>query len=170
MGKKNKDTEIELEMVNDVTEQEATTQIVPEEKKTAKGNGKKISAKEEIALLKERATEDDNAPINTLTLRKILGGDILSAQMVRRQVWLCLLISLFLTIYVAFRYQCQQDMIDIAQLENDLVDAKYKALSSSSNLTERCRESQMLEMLRANQDSTLHASSQPPYKIYVREE
>ncbi len=132
-----------------------------------------VEAAEKLGKLKkleERATEADNAPINTLTLRKILGGDILSAQMVRRQVWLCLLIALFLTAYVAFRYQCQQDMIDIAQLESELIDAKYKALSSSSNLTERCRESQMLEMLRANKDSTLHTSSQPPYKIYVHEE
>ncbi len=124
----------------------------------------------ELKQLEQHAVEADNAPINTLTLRKILGGDILSAQQVRRQVWLCLLIALFLTVYVAFRYQCQQDMIDIAQLENELIDAKYKALSSSSNLTERCRESQMLEMLRANMDSTLHISNQPPYIIYVREE
>ncbi len=125
---------------------------------------------EKLVKLEQRATEADNAPINTLTLRKILGGDILSAQMVRSQVWLCLLIALFLTVYVAFRYQCQQDMIDIAQLESELTDAKYKALSSSSNLTERCRESQMLELLRANKDSTLHTSSKPPYIIYVREE
>ncbi|MBQ9672652.1 MAG: hypothetical protein IJV34_07355 [Prevotella sp.] len=122
-----------------------------------------------LQQLKQSVTEDDDAPASTLTLRKILGGDILSAQMVRRQVWLCLLIALFLTVYVAFRYQCQQDMIDIAQLESELTDAKYKALSSSSNLTERCRESQVLEILRANKDSMLHASNQPPYKIYVRE-
>lgn len=132
------------------------------------------SSKEADALsleqLKKNVTEGDNAPTSTLTLRKILGGEILSAQMVRRQVWLCLLIAMFLTFYVAFRYQCQQDMIDIAQLENELTDAKYKALSSSSTLTERCRESQVLEGLRSNRDSTLHTSSQPPYKIYVHEE
>jgi hypothetical protein len=123
-----------------------------------------------LEQLKKNVTEGDNAPTSTLTLRKILGGEILSAQMVRRQVWLCLLIALFLTFYVAFRYQCQQDMIDIAQLENELTDAKYKALSSSSTLTERCRESQVLEGLRTNRDSTLHTSSQPPYKIYVHEQ
>lgn len=122
-----------------------------------------------LKQLKQSITEDDDAPSSALTLKKILGGDILSAQLVRRQVWLCLLIALFLTVYVAFRYQCQQDMIDIAQLENELIDAKYKALSSSSTLTERCRESQVLQLLRANKDSTLHASSQPPYSVYVRE-
>lgn len=123
-----------------------------------------------LEQLKESVSEDDDAPVSSLTLRKILGGDILSAQLVRQQVWLCLLIALFLTFYVAFRYQCQQDMIDIAQLEMDLTDAKYKALSSSSQLTECCRESQVLELLRANKDSLIHTSNQPPFKVYVPEE
>ncbi len=128
--------------------------------------------KERLTLeqIKQSVSEDDDAPIGTLTLRKILGGDILSAQLVRRQVWLLLLIVVFITVYVAFRYQCQQDMLDIAQLETQLVDSKYKALSSSSNLTERCRESHVIEALRNNKDSVLHQSQQPPYKIFVPEE
>lgn len=148
--------------------EEEKNEIQAEEAKVAQEE--QMSDKKEqstLEQLKYSVTEDDNAPAATLTLRKILGGDILSAQMMRRQVWLCLLIALFLTVYVAFRYQCQQDMIDIAQLENQLVDAKYKALSSSSSLTERCRESQVLQMLRIHQDSTLHVSNQPPYKIYL---
>jgi hypothetical protein len=123
-----------------------------------------------LEQIKQSVSEDDDAPIGTLTLRKILGGDILSAQLVRRQVWLLLLIVLFITVYVAFRYQCQQDMLDIAQLESELVDAKYKALSSSSTLTERSRESRVLEALSFNKDSVLHVSKQPPFKIMVPEE
>ena len=151
--------------------EEEKNEIQAEEPKVAQEE--QMSDKKEqstLEQLKHSVTEDDDAPAATLTLRKILGGDILSAQMMRRQVWLCLLIALFLTVYVAFRYQCQQDMIDIAQLENQLVDAKYKALSSSSSLTERCRESQVLQMLRIHQDSTLHVSNQPPYKIYLPQE
>jgi len=127
-------------------------------------------AESALKQLKDSVSESDDAPSGSLSLRTILGGDLLTADMVRRQVWLCLLIALFLTIYVAFRYQCQQDMIDIAQLESQLTDAKYKALSSSSSLTERCRESHVLNKLRANKDSLLHSSSQPPYKIEVPEE
>ena len=120
--------------------------------------------------IRQRVSEDDDAPIGSLNLRTILGGDILSAQQVRRQVRLMILIVLFVTVYVAFRYQCQQDVLDIAQLENELTDAKYKALSSSSNLTERCRESHVLEALRNNEDSVLQTSNQPPYKIVIPEE
>ena len=120
--------------------------------------------------MRQKAREDDAAPVGTLTLRKILGGDILSASLVRSQIWLIVLIVVFTFVYVAIRYQCQQDTIAIDKLEHKLIDAKYKALSSSSNLTEKSRESRVLEMLRANHDSTLKASDQPPYIINVPEE
>ena len=123
-----------------------------------------------LKRIKENVKEDDNAPIGSLTLRKILGGDILSAELVRRQIWLFVLVVLFCIVYVAFRYQCQQDMILIDKLEGELKDAKYKALSSSSTLTEKCRESRILDMLRANRDSVLKASDKPPYIIYVPED
>ncbi|MCH5301511.1 MAG: hypothetical protein J1E77_01605 [Prevotella sp.] len=119
--------------------------------------------------IKANVSEEDQTPIGAQTLRKILGGDILSADLVRRQVWLFLLVVLFTVVYVAFRYQCQQDMIRIAQLENQLKDVKYKALSSSSTLTERCRESRVLEMLKQNKDSLLKISDQPPYIINIDE-
>ena len=131
-----------------------------------------FKAQEQKALnklkeIRQNVREDDTVPVGTLTLRKILGGDILSADLVRRNIWTLVLIVLFTVVYVAFRYQCQQDMIMIDKMEQKLKDAKYKALSSSSTLTERCRESQVLRVLRENHDSLLHISSQPPYIINI---
>lgn len=117
--------------------------------------------------IKANVSEDDLKPSPTLTLRKILGGDILTADLVRRQIWLILIVFAFTIVYVAFRYQCQQDLIQMDKLETELKDAKYKALSSSSTLTERCRESQVLELLKNNNDSSLHIADQPPYIITV---
>ena len=105
-----------------------------------------------------------------MNLRTILGGDLLTTELVRSQIWLFVLIVAFSLVYVAFRYQCQQDMIKIDQLEGQLKDAKFKALSSSSSLTEKCRESHVLEILKQNQDSLLHQADQPPYIIEVRGE
>ena len=135
----------------------------------------KLKAKEQNALeklkeIKQSVSEDDTVPVGTLTLRKILGGDFLSAELVRQNIWPLVLVVFFTVVYVGFRYQCQQDMIQIDKMEGQLKDAKYKALSSSSTLTERCRESQVLEKLRQNHDSLLHPSGQPPYIINVPED
>lgn len=166
MSKKEKLTD---EQGDELLEQQQSAQE-PQSLSDKKRDKAEAEQKSTLEQLKESVTEDDDTPIGSLTLRTILGGDILSATMVRRQVWLCLLIALFVTVYVAFRYQCQQDMIDIEQLEAQLIDAKYKALSSSSTLTERCRESHVLDMLHAKSDSTLMPSKMPPFKIEIPEE
>ena len=130
---------------------------------------KESTLKETIQMIKESASEEDPKPSSQLNLRTILGGDLLTTEVVRSQIWLFVLIVAFSIVYVAFRYQCQQDMIAIDKLEQKLTDAKYKALSSSSTLTEKCRESHVLDILKQNQDSLLHQADHPPYIIEVPE-
>ncbi len=125
--------------------------------------------KEALQKIKDTAREEDPHPSSQLNLRTILGGDMLTAEIVRSQIWLFTLIVSFTIIYVAFRYQCQQDMLNIDRLENQLKDAKFKALSASSTLTEKCRESHVLDILKQNKDSLLHQADQPPYIIQVPE-
>ena len=129
----------------------------------------KEQAKKAIQLIKEKASEEDPKLTPALTLRTILGGDFLTADMVRRQIWLFVLMVVFCIAYVAVRYQCQQDLLTIDKLENELMDDKYKALTSSSTLTEKCRESHVLDALKQNKDSLLHIADQPPYIINVPE-
>ncbi len=156
---KGKDIELEIE------------QTRPEEEVSLKEEAAEMKeqAKKTIQLIKEKAKEEDPRPTSAMTLRTILGGDFLTAEMVRRQIWLFVLLVIFCIAYVAVRYQCQQDLITIDKLEKELLDAKYKALSSSSTLTEKCRESHVLDALKQNKDSLLHIADQPPYIIYVPE-
>ena len=122
---------------------------------------------ETIEIIRASVTEEESRPAATLTLKKVIGGGILTAAMVRSQLWLFVLIVGFTIVYVAFRYQCQQDMILIDKLDKKLKDAKYRALASSSELTERCRESHVLELLKTNKDSTIQVADQPPYIIKI---
>ena len=140
-----------------------------EEKKQEKAAPEDEMLKETLQKIRETASEEDPRPSGQLSLRTILGGDLLTTDIVRSQIWLFVLIVAFAIVYVAFRYQCQQDMITIDKLERDLMDAKFKALSSSSTLTEKCRESHVLDVLKQNHDSLLHQADQPPYIIEVPE-
>ena len=178
MGKKKDD--IELEIQEAVVEEKADQTTSSKADQTTPGpsysGGEKDTledvkeqTKKTIQMIKEQAKEEDPKLTPTLTLRTILGGDFLTADMVRRQIWLFLLMVVFTIVYVAFRYQCQQDLIAIDKLEKEVLDAKYKALSCSSTLTEKCRESKVLEALKQNKDSLLHVADQPPYIIYIDE-
>ena len=134
-----------------------------------------ISAPEEelqtlTEVIKEQATEDESPLSANFTLRKILGGDILNTSTIRHQIWLFLLIAFILLIYISNRYSCQQDLIEIDKLKREVQDARYKALSTSSQITEKSRESNVLNMLKDNKDSVLHIANQPPFIINVPEE
>ena len=121
-------------------------------------------------ILREQIHEEEQAQSPTFSVIKILGGDFFTSQILRRQIWLMLLIFAFMIMYVSNRYSCQKSMLEIDNLRKELQDAKYKALSTSSSLTERSRQSKVLDMLKENNDSVLHIATQPPYIINVREE
>ena len=169
MSKKYDD--IELEMQETIVEEPVVKKQSDQEENSLKDEAVDVKeqAMKTIQMIKEQAREEDPKLTPTLTLRTILGGDFLTADMVRRQIWLFVLMVIFTVFYVAFRYQCQQDMIAIDKLEKEVLDAKYRALSCSSTLTEKCRESHVLEALKQNKDSLLHVPDQPPYIIYIEE-
>ncbi len=118
-------------------------------------------------LIREQAREDEDVLSKNLSLRHIIGGDILTARVVRKQIWLVLLVTLFLIIYIAQGYRYKNNVIEIDRLTTQLKDAKYKALSTKSDLTEHTRESKILEMLRLNNDSLLKISDKPPFMVEV---
>jgi len=173
------ETDAEDSVTDDSTEEGSTADSTATTGKAADGTAttgkaaKKAARRERqrstLQKIKEKASEDDNTSTGTKRFRDILGGDYLW-MLARNQIWTIILVVVFITAYIAVRYQCQQDVIDISQLERQLVDAKRKAMSSSSNLTKMCRKSNVLQVLKQNNDSTLHISQRPPYLINVPEE
>ena len=139
-----------------------TPQQEPQQQEAPQASLKEVIAKQAI--------EEEASESSSFTLRKILGGDILTAQIMRRQIWLVILIVFFVIIYISNRYNIQNDIIELAKLQKELQDTKYKALATSSQITEKSRESNVLDMLKNNKDSVLHIATQPPYIINVPEE
>lgn len=161
----------------DKAENDVTTVKAEEPQNTDKDikNGKKTTtddastAKALKEAIQEQAREDEQPMARNFTLAKILGGDILSAQLIRENILLIIIIVVFVIISITSRYNVQKDLLELDKLETELQDAKYKALSSSSALTEKSRESRVLEMLKNNKDSVLKIASQPPFIINVPE-
>lgn len=121
-------------------------------------------------VMREQAREDENPNATAFSPRRILGGEFLNVVMMRKHIGVIILIVLFSIIYISNRYSCQRDMLEIDRLEKELKDAKYKALSSTSRLTEICRESNVIKMLEHSKDSMLQVAKQPPYIIKIPKE
>lgn len=168
-------TETPKEKTKEAPKEKAKDASKEESKEKVQAEPKEEESEEEIEfhtlkeVLNEQAREDEEPMSNNFTLRKILGGDILSAEMMRGQIWLIIIIVLFVIVYISNRYSVQKNLLEIDNLNKELQDVKYKALSSSSQLTERSRESHVLELLKQNNDSTLKMPEQPPFIIEVKE-
>ena len=174
----------EEEVTASITEENTVTvtseQTLAEEAKRTKEE-EKIKKEEErweeeeaevkilTAAIAEQAREDEQPQSSNFTLRKILGGDILSAHILRNNIWLIIVIVGFIIVYISNRYSVQKYLLEIDKLNTELEDAKYRALSSSSQLTEKSRESHILELLKNRKDSVLKMSDRPPYIINVPE-
>ena len=166
-------SEIELEITKDSYDRNIKDDEDSKRKKNFEKKEKAVNSKieEEEQILKnaieDQAREDERPLASNFTLKKILGGDIFSAHFLRNNIGLIVLIVFFIIIYISNRYSVQKDLIEIDRLQTELSDAKYRALSSSSQLTERSRESHVLEILKTNKDSILKIPSRPPFIINV---
>ncbi len=99
-----------------------------------------------------------------LTFSKIIGGEFLASNFFRRQVKLLVLMVCMAIVYISNRYSYQQEMIEIDRLRKVLTDIKYDALTRSSELTEKSRQSHIEEYVSRG-NSALQTSTTPPYLI-----
>lgn len=120
---------------------------------------------EDVIQREAREEQDTSSPFS---ISKTLGG-IIIARFVQRQIGLVLLICAFIIIYISNRYVCQKKLVEIDRLETKLVEARYKATVCTSILTEKSRESNIMNLLKTYGDSTLAIPQDPPYLIRIEE-
>ena len=83
---------------------------------------------------------------------------------------LILLCTFFAIIYITNRYSAEQEMIEIEKLKTELTEVRYRALTRSSELTVKTRQSQIEKSLRQTPDSVLQSPKEPPFLIKSQNE
>ena len=108
--------------------------------------------------------QKENNSVKHMSIRSILGGDILANDFFKRQTTLLILIMVLTILYIDNRYECQQEMIEIDRLKKELTDIKYDGLTRSSELMEKSRQSRIEEYISAA-GSHLETATNRPYLI-----
>lgn len=108
--------------------------------------------------------EKKSASPKHMSIKSILGGDILANDFFKRQTSLLILIMVLTILYINNRYECQQEMIEIDRLKKELTDIKYDALTRSSELMEKSRQSRIEEYI-STEDSHLETATSRPFSI-----
>ena len=93
-----------------------------------------------------------------------LNGDRLRSKRFREQYPLLVLILCLLFIYILTGYQSVKQQHRLTDRKKEMMDAKFRYMTISAQLTNATRQSQVIETLRLN-GSTLQENTKPPTKI-----
>ena len=109
--------------------------------------------------------EDDSDKKDIEHLKDVLQALSINGLWFKKQLGVLSLILFGIIIYISNRYQAQSEMIQEDKLHEELQDWKYRSMTRNSELTFRCRQSQLEEQLKAMGDSTLCSSNEPVYEL-----
>ena len=113
---------------------------------------------------KKQKKQKENTSPKHMSIRSILGGDILANDFFKRQTSLLILLMILTILYIDNRYTSQQELIEIDRLKKELTDIKYNALTRSSELMEKSRQSRIEEYI-STEESHLETATNRPYLI-----
>lgn len=135
-----------------------------EQKEALVSEDQEQSSKSKIlnALVNE---EDDSDKKDIEHLKDVLQALSINGLWFKKQLGVLALILFGIIIYISNRYQAQSEMIQEDKLHEELQDWKYRSMTRNSELTFRCRQSQLEEQMKAMGDSTLCSSNDPVYEL-----
>ena len=93
-----------------------------------------------------------------------LNGDLLRNQKIKAQYPLIGLIVGLIFIYILTGYQAVKQQHRLTDTKKEMLDAKFRYMTISAQLTDKTRQSQVIMALQEN-ESTLQENRVPPVKI-----
>lgn len=94
----------------------------------------------------------------------LLSGNFLSKGRFYRHIPLFGLVIIFFLASVALRFSCESKIAEIDNLQKELRDVKHEALTLSSELLGKSKQSQ-IKFLLSQKDSSLNILDCPPFVI-----
>lgn len=127
----------------------------------------------EVLEATNKFADDDNdgesGKKEPITLKSVLGGDILTTAFFRKQIYLALIIFVLMLLYVANRYDMQKRQIEISNERNELKKLEFDAISISSTLTDSIKQSKIENKLKKDTSNILRTAVSAPYVLSKEE-
>lgn len=95
------------------------------------------------------------------------GEDPRIGAFLRRQFPFLLMVLLMILLYIGNRYDSQCDLARIEKLKSELVDIRYQALNTTSDVSAKSKPS-YIEKTVGNGSNGLHSAERSPYRIHLK--
>lgn len=107
----------------------------------------------------------DTEEMDVSQLKDVMRMMSLDGMWFKKNFLFLLFIMAFFVLYITNRYEAQREMIAEGALLQEVQEWRYRSMTMHSDLTTRCRQSQLEQRLKALGDSTLQIPKTPPYEI-----
>jgi len=97
-------------------------------------------------------------------LNELLDGSFMAKDVMRKNAGLLLLLVVLIIVYISNHYAVIMHLSEIDSLQKELTEAKYEALTRTSDLMRESRQSFVQEMI-TQKGLELENSTIPPYTI-----
>ena len=101
---------------------------------------------------------------DTHYIQSWLNGDKLRSEKVKEQYPLIALIACLVFLYILVGYQAARQQHRLTDTKKEMLDAKFRYMTISAQLTNTTRQSHIIEVLDTN-GSALQENTKPPTKI-----
>jgi cell division protein FtsL len=102
------------------------------------------------------------------SLKELLGGNVLSREVVTRQIPFLLFVTTAILLYIFNQYRGENVMRQIMSLEKRVREMRAESVSTAFDLLELSKQSEVTQMVK-DQGLPLQEAKTPPYKIVMDE-
>jgi hypothetical protein len=100
--------------------------------------------------------------------KDLLGGDVLSKEVVTRQIPFLLFVTVAILLYIFNQYRGENVMRQIMSLEKRVLEMRAESVSTAFGLQELSKQSEVTRLI-TEQGLPLQEAKTPPYKIVMDE-
>lgn len=99
-------------------------------------------------------------------IKELLSGILVSEKIILRNLWYIILLTFMGAIYIGNRFHAEKITRETTRLAREVKDLKAEALSTSANLMQMSRQSEVYRMVKMK-GLGLEELKTPPYKLVV---
>ena len=114
------------------------------------------------------STKPEIKETSKFSLKDLLGGNVLSKEVVTRQIPFLLFITIAILLYIFNQYRGENVMSQIMSLEKRVREMRAESVSTAFDLQELSKQSEVTRMV-TDQGLPLKEAKTPPYKIEMDE-
>jgi len=113
-------------------------------------------------------TKQEIKESSKFSFKDLLGGNVLSKEVVTRQIPFLLFVTAAIILYIFNQYQGENVMRQIMALEKSVKELRAESVSTAFDLQEISKQSEVTRMV-IDQGLSLQEAKTPPYKIVINE-